>query len=179
MASDKRQDIMLAARELFLRQGLRATSMEAIAHHAQVAKPTLYKYFADKQAVFAAIIDQVMDEIRRQVARAFEADSAVSQKVAAALSAKHKAVFRLLECSPHAEELYLAPQTASREGLEALDREMRDQIIAAFATEGRDDGVLLAPILMAAADGVARHAQNAAEIGPAIRFVVDRLSTQN
>ena len=57
---EKRERILAAARELFLRQGLRATSMEAIARGAGMAKPTLYAEFADKDAVFLAILEQLV-----------------------------------------------------------------------------------------------------------------------
>ncbi len=44
----RRQRLLAAALELSLQRGFRGTSMEAVARRAQVAKPTLYKYFGDK-----------------------------------------------------------------------------------------------------------------------------------
>ena len=52
----KREAILAAARTLFLKHGLRGTSMEAIAREAGIAKPTLYAYFPDKAAIFSALL---------------------------------------------------------------------------------------------------------------------------
>ena len=72
LSPERRARIVDAARHLILRQGLRATTMEAIAREARIAKPTLYGYFPDKEAVFAAIIQALVDDIRAAVRRSSE-----------------------------------------------------------------------------------------------------------
>ncbi|MDA8712424.1 TetR/AcrR family transcriptional regulator [Alphaproteobacteria bacterium] len=58
----KRDAIILAARALFLERGFAGTSMECLAGVARVSKATLYSHFADKNALYRAIIeDKVMD----------------------------------------------------------------------------------------------------------------------
>lgn len=52
----KRGAIVDAARELFLQRGYAGTSMDDIAARAAVSKQTVYKHFADKQRLFAALI---------------------------------------------------------------------------------------------------------------------------
>ncbi|OEO31751.1 hypothetical protein VW23_014770 [Devosia insulae DS-56] len=103
---DRREQILSAARRLILRQGLRATSMEAIAAEARVAKPTLYKYFGDKNAVFEAIVAELMVELHERFVAALTGDGTVVARPAAALSAKYEAIDRLLGQSPPADELY-------------------------------------------------------------------------
>ena len=57
-----------AATDAFLSKGYDGTSMNDIATLAAVSKPTVYKYFADKERLFAAIVlastDQVVDLVR-------------------------------------------------------------------------------------------------------------------
>lgn len=53
---DKRQVIVDAARELFLRNGYAGTSMDDIAALAAVSKQTVYKHFADKPRLFTDLI---------------------------------------------------------------------------------------------------------------------------
>lgn len=174
--SPKRSQIIEAAQDLFLRQGLRGTSMEAIAKQAGVAKPTLYKHFADKLAVFDALLDLLIDDMREAVAAALAGPGRAPERVAAALSAKHKIIFRLLENSPHAEELYLAPKTGNPAALEDLNDWVLERTTAAYAEDGYGDARALAQLVVAAADGISRHARHAAEIGPAMRVAVKRLS---
>ncbi len=53
----QREDILAAAARLFAEQGFSATSMNQVAEACGVAKPTLYHYFQDKQALLAQICD--------------------------------------------------------------------------------------------------------------------------
>src|SRR5260221_1952168 len=55
--SAKRQEIVDGARKIFLAQGFDAASMNDIARAAGVSKGTLYVYFANKEQLFAAIVE--------------------------------------------------------------------------------------------------------------------------
>lgn len=48
--------ILDAAPKLFMQTGFVGTSMDAVAAAAKVSKPTLYSYFENKDALFAAVI---------------------------------------------------------------------------------------------------------------------------
>jgi AcrR family transcriptional regulator len=52
---DQREQILARAAELFARQGYTATSMNQVAQACGLTKPTLYHYFADKQALLLRI----------------------------------------------------------------------------------------------------------------------------
>ena len=55
-----RAAVVTAARELFLRKGYAATTMDEIAARAGLTKRTLYNNYADKGALFTAIVTDVM-----------------------------------------------------------------------------------------------------------------------
>jgi TetR/AcrR family transcriptional repressor of mexJK operon len=57
----KRQAIVRAARELFLREGF-GVGMDAIAAEAGVSKVTVYNHFGSKEALFTAVITSALDE---------------------------------------------------------------------------------------------------------------------
>ncbi|MCF6436960.1 MULTISPECIES: TetR/AcrR family transcriptional regulator [Pseudoalteromonas] len=61
--SAKQQDILSAAIQLFAQQGLSATTMEQVCNSAQVSKRTLYKHFANKDALFDAVVDLLIKRI--------------------------------------------------------------------------------------------------------------------
>jgi len=54
----KIEQILRAARKLFLEHGYSDTSMDAVAVESGVSKATLYAYFETKKDLFAAIIDE-------------------------------------------------------------------------------------------------------------------------
>jgi len=56
--SAKRRQIVEGAREIFLAQGFDAASMSDIARAAGVSKGTLYVYFANKEQLFEAIVQE-------------------------------------------------------------------------------------------------------------------------
>jgi len=56
--SAKRRQIIDGARAVFLAQGFDAASMNDIARAAGVSKGTLYVYFANKEQLFEAIVEQ-------------------------------------------------------------------------------------------------------------------------
>ncbi len=56
----KRQQIMDAARTIFIRLGYDGASMNDVAAEAGVSKATLYVYFANKEALFAALIEEMV-----------------------------------------------------------------------------------------------------------------------
>jgi len=62
----RQQDILRAARELFIKKGYHDTTLEEIAHHAEFGKGTIYNYFSSKEDLFFGIIDQLIDETTLQ-----------------------------------------------------------------------------------------------------------------
>ncbi|GAA2817399.1 TetR/AcrR family transcriptional regulator [Saccharopolyspora taberi] len=82
----KRESILDAARELFLRNGYLGTSMDEIAALAKVSKQTVYKHFGDKRRMFVELLTGDMDRADASVAELAEAVP-VSQDLAADLRA--------------------------------------------------------------------------------------------
>lgn len=57
---EKKEQILAGALRAFLSQGY-IVSMDAIASESGVAKQTIYSYFKDKQSLFAALMDRLLD----------------------------------------------------------------------------------------------------------------------
>ncbi len=59
-----RRRILDAAKQEFLENGFEGASIRAIAAKAQTAKSNLYNYFKDKDALFCAVLEPTVLEIR-------------------------------------------------------------------------------------------------------------------
>ncbi len=59
-ASERRRQILAAARTLFAERGFHATTTRDLAAAADVNDALIYRYFADKQAILAALIDEAI-----------------------------------------------------------------------------------------------------------------------
>src|SRR3954464_1568866 len=56
--------ILEAATEMFLAQGFGATSVDALAERLGISKRTFYHRFADKNALFAAVVHRIIERLR-------------------------------------------------------------------------------------------------------------------
>ena len=173
-ANEKRRRIIAAAWRLALRNGLRATTMEALAREASVAKGTLYAHFSDKDAVFDGAVADLLVELAAAFDAGMRSDGAVAERIGAALAGKYGVVMRAIEGSPHASEILdahhrYAPRVA------AFDQRVESDVAAALAQTGIADPAALARIVIAAAGGVARSIPGAEATERAIRLVCRRL----
>ena len=148
--SERRAEILQAARHLALRHGLQAVTMEAIAKEARVAKPTLYKYYGDKSAVFSAIVTELLVELHGRFSAELHHAGNAAERIAAALTAKYAAITDFMAGSPHADELY-----------NETDRLSAPQVKVAEAAS--DAPLVIAPgvneFRFAAGDGADRRAE--------------------
>ncbi len=171
----KRGLIVTAAGRLFLKHGLRGTSMEAIAREARIAKPTLYAYFADKEAVFRALVDRLIAEWRRAFLDGLRGEGDVAARIGAALTNKNKAAMKLIGSSPHAEELYGEHDRTAGQQFAVFEAEIARAVEHELMLSGAARPRLLAQVLLASSMGLMRSAQSPAELGPAIRLLTERL----
>jgi TetR/AcrR family transcriptional regulator, mexJK operon transcriptional repressor len=66
--SDKRAQVLLAARKVFLEHGYEGASMDAIAAAASVSKATVYAYFEGKDRLFTEMVAGYCEEQQAAVA---------------------------------------------------------------------------------------------------------------
>lgn len=57
-ASERREQLLGVACEIFAEKGFEATSVEMIAARAKVSKPVVYEHFRGKEGIYAVIVDR-------------------------------------------------------------------------------------------------------------------------
>ncbi|GGA55664.1 TetR/AcrR family transcriptional regulator [Pelagibacterium lentulum] len=167
---EKRRHILDAARNLILRNGLRGTTMEAIAKEARVAKPTLYKHFSDKDAVFSAILSDLAVAKSRAFKEGFEEAGDIRKRVAGGLAKKFGLVAEVLEASPHANELIGAHHRMARP-LRVVDEAIAEQIAEALQEAGFSEAQRLTEVILAACSGILSTFQTAAAVREAVTML--------
>lgn len=68
--ADRREIVLTAALDTFLRHGYRKTSMEDVAAAARISRPGLYFLFTSKQDLFTATITRALDQDLHAAGRA-------------------------------------------------------------------------------------------------------------
>ena len=66
---NRKQEIIEAAKKRFAKNGYSPTSMDDIAKDVGITKASLYYFFKGKEQIFAAIIEEVLGEIRDSLDR--------------------------------------------------------------------------------------------------------------
>ena len=62
--TDRRTRILCAAQEVFAEQGFRSAEVKTIAERAGVGKATIYKFFANKEALVLVIVEESLNYMR-------------------------------------------------------------------------------------------------------------------
>ena len=73
--NDRRQRIVLAASQMFAERAYVEVQMDELARAADVAKPTIYRYFNSKEDLFLEALDGTMNELVAEVSRVAEETS--------------------------------------------------------------------------------------------------------
>lgn len=100
-----RDAILKAAGERFMADGLRRTSIEAIATAAGVSRPTVYAHFASKDEVFRTIVTELHDEQLAAMEAAIDPADEVADRLYAALAARFVPFVTLTASTAHGAEL--------------------------------------------------------------------------
>lgn len=69
----RREDILLAARQVFAERGYHAATLEEIAARADFGKGTLYNYFRSKTELFTHVVLRFLDEVQGVLEEAIRA----------------------------------------------------------------------------------------------------------
>ena len=87
--NDRRQRIVLAASQMFAERAYVEVQMDELAKAAEVAKPTIYRYFSSKEDLFLEALDGTMSglvaEVNRVADESAPAPAVLRQMIGAAL----------------------------------------------------------------------------------------------
>ncbi len=99
-------DKLLAAIDVFMRYGYRKTSMEDVAAAVGVSRQALYKKYASKDALFRALLENLILHSRQSALNALADDDAPPPaRILAAFDAWHGHYVDMLRASPHSSEI--------------------------------------------------------------------------
>jgi AcrR family transcriptional regulator len=99
-----REAILAGALRCFARQGFRRTALDGVAREAGISRAALYLHFANKHALFRALVGELHEQTLAEAARAAAGPGSVAERLTATLASKSGRFFDLLRRSEHAEE---------------------------------------------------------------------------
>jgi AcrR family transcriptional regulator len=138
-AAQTRQAILDAARHEFTTKGYANTSIASIADRTQVTHGALYHHFANKDALFRAVFDEVVDDLNRHVVlAAIEGTDALEQ-----FTLGCRALFEQMS-SPEYQQIAIAdaPSVLGMEEWRGVDSAVGVRTTIAGLQALQDDGIL-------------------------------------
>lgn len=140
-----RARILVAARELVLRQGVKGLGMRTLASEAGLTAPTLYGYFASKDAVLDALFQQATEMLFASMQRARDEQRSgelprfsVDAIAFRAFAHEHPELYQLL--FGRVDSAY-KPCESAREYANAMMRTLSERVIPEIVAAGVTDAL--------------------------------------
>ena len=139
----RRRRILAAATDLFVGASYEAVQMDDIARAAKVAKPTVYRHFGTKEALFREVIDETLNELKSEVAGIAGKATAADERLRAIIVVIFRRIGRLKTLLRAAEASLLR---SGKMGRRAIRRELRELVglIARVVSDGTAQGSFVA-----------------------------------
>jgi AcrR family transcriptional regulator len=101
----KRENVLAAARQVFLRYGYKRTTMGDIAAEAYISRPALYVLFPSKEDVFGAVMEQLFGEMLTTIRSGSAKRTTVHDKLVFAFDVWAIQPFKGVQASPDAKDV--------------------------------------------------------------------------
>jgi AcrR family transcriptional regulator len=105
-AMARRDDIIRAAIGVFLRYGYARTTMRDIAQAAGLTRPTLYLTFPDKERIFAAVVEKMIDDKLTEIRGGLQRQKTLETKLRFACNAWAAEGYELVQAHPDAADMF-------------------------------------------------------------------------
>src|SRR5260370_22560479 len=172
---EKRTPILHAAQSLFVRYGVKRTSIDEVARAADIAKGTLYLYYDSKETLFAEVAKKICADILAEAKKAAAMPAPLGERLVGILDAEIGTLHRLVELSPHVRELTETKEAMASAAFATLDQDIK-QLITTVLSEENIARQGAAEMFIAAAVGTIQSGDSSAELYRSrLRAIVDVL----
>ena len=135
-ADDKRARILGAAQRLFLRYGVKRTSIDDVAREAAIAKGTVYLYYESKNDLFAAVYERLCSDILSTARQTLHQEKPLTERLVDFLDSYIGHMHRLVAHSPHVAELTESKEALVTTVYASFDLQMKGLIRTALNESG-------------------------------------------
>ena len=133
--NEKRTRILQAAQSLFIRYGIKRTSIDEVARAADIAKGTLYLYYESKEILFAEVAKTICADILADARLAAALPAPLGARLVGILDAQIGVLHRLVEHSPHVRELTETKEALASAAFATLDQDIKQLITTLISEE--------------------------------------------
>jgi AcrR family transcriptional regulator len=144
-SGDPKRDLILhAAKDVFLRYGFSRTTMDDIARSAEISRPALYLHFRNKADIYRALAMQLLAEGYSAAREALRSDAPFEDRLVQAIRHGMLDLLDAVATSPHGPELMDAKESHAADVIEGWCEKMEALFAETILDEARANGVDLA-----------------------------------
>jgi AcrR family transcriptional regulator len=105
MMQNKEEQVLSAARSVFMRYGFKRATMSDLAEAAQMSRPALYLIFSSKEEVFRALVTRIFTELLREAREEVSKKEGVADQLTCAFEVWCVGPFEMIQVSPDARDI--------------------------------------------------------------------------
>ncbi len=135
----RRSKVIAAAARLFASEDYAGVHMDDVAVAAEIAKPTLYRYFPTKEALFMAALERTLGQLKTRAADIREEAGSAEHRLRRTIALVHDQIGALAPALRAIEGEGNGPSEHSRKTLRKGMRDLRDELVA-LLKEGASRG---------------------------------------
>jgi len=177
-AEDKKQRIIVAAKNVFLKYGYGRITMNDLAQEAGISRPALYLIFSKKEEIFRAVVRQMAGEVSDEVKRGLGSIKSPLDKLKFVCEIWMVRPFDWMNESPEAKEVFESShefaQDAVAEAMSLFEQDLT-AAIELFPKGTLPKGIShkhAAHLLAGAIAGVKKTCRNSAELREEIHALI-------
>ncbi len=143
-SGDRRDAIIAAALDVFMRYGFSRVTMDDIARAASLSRPLLYREFRNKADIYAAIAEKVLASALDAARSALSGTGEISMRLSTALRVGILDPMSAISRSPHGQEILDVKTEIITDIHAAWRADFCGAIAAAIGRNAKDRGIDLA-----------------------------------
>lgn len=175
---DKKQRIISAAKQVFLKYGYGRVTMNDLAHAAGISRPALYLVFSKKEEIFRAVVRRMAGEVSDDVKRGLGGVKSPLDKLKFVCEVWMVRPFDWMNESPEAKEVFESShdfaQDAVAEAMSLFESDLREALDL-FPKGALPKGIShknAAHLLAAAIGGIKKTCKSSAELREKIHDLI-------
>ncbi len=137
--SDKKVAILAAALEKFSAYGFARTSMVDIASAAGMSRPSLYQHYGNKEEIFRAMLEWVLDDAADKALVALTAEAELAAQIDGFLQRWYGDLSQRLWATEHGADLVEAKAGHAKPVADAVNRRVRKAVTGHLTTHAVAD----------------------------------------
>jgi len=117
---ERKESLLAAALDVFMRYGVRKTTMGDVAEAAGISRPTLYAYYSNKDELWYSVIDYANENLFQEISELWATQDKLSAKLDIFFEKKTLRTYETIKKWPDAEDVFSDNDTRMKAAHDAI-----------------------------------------------------------